>query len=162
MKHAVPDGLLTGDADEAGHVPGLFQGIHDVLRGRQIKTSKSSGYLNVQPRGSPTLWGSDPHPLTHPQNLVLAAGTGGGEVLPVAMLTVQLALLLHEPIFHQGGVAVGTGEFLRVPRQTHGYEEGTSGGRGWRKQLPLHFFSLSLGTSRMGLCQAQKQVCGQI
>lgn len=32
VKHAVPDGLLTGDADEAGHVPGLFQGIHDVLR----------------------------------------------------------------------------------------------------------------------------------
>lgn len=156
VKHAVSDGLLTGDADEAGHVPGLFQGIHDVLRGGQIKTGKSSGYLNVQPRGSSTFWGSDPHPLTHPQNLVLAAGTGGGEVLPVAMLTVQLALLLHEPIFHQGGVAVGTGEFLRVPRQTHGHEEGASGGRGWRKELPLHFFSLSLGTSWMGLRQAQK------
>lgn len=24
VKHAVSDGLLTGDADEAGHVPGLF------------------------------------------------------------------------------------------------------------------------------------------
>lgn len=73
-------------------------------------------------------------PLTHPQNLVLAAGAGGGEVLPVAMLAVQLALLLHKPIFHQGGVAVGTGEFLRVPRQTHGHEEGASGGRGRRKE----------------------------
>lgn len=43
VEHAVSDGLLTGDADEAGHVPGLLQGIHDVLRGGQIKTSKSSG-----------------------------------------------------------------------------------------------------------------------
>lgn len=66
---------------------------------------------------------------------MLAAGTGGGEVLPVAVLAVQLALLLHEAIFHQGGVAVGAGEFLRVPRQTHGHEEGASGGRAWRKEL---------------------------
>lgn len=124
----------------------------------------------MQPGGPSTFWGSDPHPLTHPQNLVLAAGTGGGEVLPVAMLTVQLALLLHEPIFHQGGAAVGTGEFLRVPGQTHGHEEGASGGRGRRKELPLHFSSLPPDTGRLGLCQAQRlyccspqaQVCGQI
>lgn len=101
---------------------------------------------------------------------MLAAGTGGGEVLPVAVLTVQLALLLHEAIFHQGGVAVGAGEFLRVPRQTHGHQEGAPGGRAWRKELPLHVFSHSLGTGKMGLCQAQKlycsspqpQLCGQI
>lgn len=69
---------------------------------------------------------------TYPQNLVLAASTGGGEVLPVAVLTVQLAFLLHEPVLRQGGVAVGTGEFLRVPGQTHGNQEGAPGGRGRR------------------------------
>lgn len=115
--------------------------------------------LGLPERPVNVLGGSHPLPLTHPQNLVLAAGTGGGEVLPVAMLTVQLALLLHEAVFHQGGVAVGTGEFLRVPRQTHGHEEGASGGRGWRKELPLHFSRLSLGTGGMGGCQGQKFYC---
>ena len=55
------------------------------------------------------------------------------------MLAVQLAFLLHKPVFHQGGVAVGTGEFLRVPRQTHGNEEGASGGRRRRQELRLRF-----------------------
>ena len=31
VKHAVSDGLLTGDADEAGHVPGLLQSVHHML-----------------------------------------------------------------------------------------------------------------------------------
>lgn len=57
------------------------------------------------------------------------------------MLTVQLAFLLHEAVFHQGGVAMGTGEFLRVPRQTHGHEEGASGGRGGTRVTFLEDFS---------------------
>lgn len=95
----------------------------------QFQSRWSSTFLVQLPSG----W------VTHPQNLVLAASTGGGEVLPVAMLAVQLAFLLHKPVFHQGGVAVGTGEFLRVPRQTHGNEEGASGGRRRRQELRLRF-----------------------
>lgn len=61
--------------------------------------------------------------MTHPQNLLLAAGAGGSEVLPVAVLAVQAALLLHEAIHCQGAVAVVAGELLGVPRHAHGDEE---------------------------------------
>lgn len=30
VKHVASDWLLAGDTDETGHVPGLFQGIHDL------------------------------------------------------------------------------------------------------------------------------------
>lgn len=49
-----------------------------------------------------------------PKNLLLATETGGSEHVLVAFCTVQLALLFHKT-FCQGGVAVSTVEFLRVP-----------------------------------------------
>lgn len=88
VKHVAPDWLLTGDTDETGHMPGLFQGIHDL-----------------------------------PQNLLVAASAGGSEELLIAFLAVHLALLLHESVVCQGGVAVRTVEFLGVPRLAHGYKE---------------------------------------
>lgn len=36
MKRVASDWLLAGRADEAGHVPGLFQGVHDLLRRRKM------------------------------------------------------------------------------------------------------------------------------
>lgn len=75
---------------------------------------------------------SEHYPLcshTHPQNLLVAAGTGGSEELLVAVFAVHLALLLHEAIVGQRGVAVGTGELLGVPRLTHGHKERAPGNR---------------------------------
>lgn len=71
---------------------------------------------------------------SHPQNLVLAAGAGGREVLAVAVLAVEAALLLHEAAHHQRGVAVVAGELLGVPRHAHRDEEGTPGGERGKKQ----------------------------
>lgn len=50
-----------------------------------------------------------------PQNLLVAAGAGGSEKLLVAAFAVHLVLLLHKSMVCQGGVAVSTVEFLRVP-----------------------------------------------
>lgn len=65
---------------------------------------------------------------SHPQDLLLATGAGGCEVLAVAVLAVEAALLLHEAAHHQRGAAVVAGELLRMPRHAHRDEEGTPGG----------------------------------
>lgn len=58
-----------------------------------------------------------------PQDFLLAAGTGGSKKLLVAIFTVNLALLLYEAAVRQGGMAVRTVEFLRVPGHAHGHKE---------------------------------------
>lgn len=63
-------------------------------------------------------WETEQYPfslLTHPQNLLVAAGAGGSKELLIATFTVHLAPLLHKSMVCQGGVAVSTVEFLRVP-----------------------------------------------
>lgn len=37
MKRVASDWEVAGRADETGHVPGLFQGIHDLLWRKDIK-----------------------------------------------------------------------------------------------------------------------------
>lgn len=37
VKHVASDWLLAGDTDETGHMPGLFQGIHDLLQRKRKK-----------------------------------------------------------------------------------------------------------------------------
>lgn len=64
---------------------------------------------------------------THPENLLLAEGAGGGEELLVAAFAVHLALLLHEAPVCQRGVAVSTVEFLGVPGHAHGHQERAPG-----------------------------------
>lgn len=59
-------------------------------------------------------------------DLGVTAGTGGGEVLAVAVLAVHVVLLLHEACVSQGHVAVVAVELLRVPRTTQSHQEGTS------------------------------------
>lgn len=61
--------------------------------------------------------------VTHSQNLLVAAGTGGSEELLIAMYAVHLAPLLHKSTVCQGGVAVRTVEFLGVPCHAHGHEK---------------------------------------
>lgn len=88
VKHVASDWLLAGNTDETGHMPGLFQSIHDL-----------------------------------PQNLLVAAATGGSKELLIAIFAVHLAPLLHKSVVCQGGVAVSTVEFLGVPRLAHGHKE---------------------------------------
>lgn len=64
---------------------------------------------------------------THPKNLLVAAGAGGSKVLLIATLAVHLATFLHKSMFCQGGVAVSTVEFLRVPWHAHGHKEWAPG-----------------------------------
>lgn len=45
VKRVAPDWLLAGDTDETGHVPGLFQGIHDLLQRRIQEINKEQ--LNI-------------------------------------------------------------------------------------------------------------------
>lgn len=42
VKRAAPDWLLASSADKTRHMPGLFQGIHDFLRGKMTKKNKLS------------------------------------------------------------------------------------------------------------------------
>lgn len=88
VKRVASDWEVAGRADETGHVPGLFQGIHDL-----------------------------------PQNLLLAAGTGGSKELLIALDTVHLVPLLHKSMVCQRGAAVSAVELLRVPCHTHGHKE---------------------------------------
>lgn len=53
--------------------------------------------------------------VTHPQDLLLAAGAGRGEELLIAVSTVHCSPLLHKARLHQRHVAVGTVKLLRVP-----------------------------------------------
>lgn len=52
---------------------------------------------------------------SHPHDLGVAAGAGGGEELLVAVLTVDAVLLLHEADVRQRGVAVVAVKLLGVP-----------------------------------------------
>lgn len=61
-----------------------------------------------------------------PHDLGVAAGTGGGEVLAVAVLAVHVVLLLHEADVSQRGVAVVAVELLRVPGAAQGHQERSS------------------------------------
>lgn len=61
-----------------------------------------------------------------PQNLLVAAGAGGGEELLVAALAVHLAPLFHKSPVCQGRVAVSAVELLGVPRHAHGHKERAS------------------------------------
>ena len=46
VERVAPDRLLAGSADETGHMPGLFQGIHDVLQ-REHKTNNEEQLVEV-------------------------------------------------------------------------------------------------------------------
>ena len=63
--------------------------------------------------------------LTDPHDLGVAAGTGGGEKLAVAVLTVNIVLFLHKTDVCQRCVAVGTVELLRMPGAAQSHQEGT-------------------------------------
>lgn len=52
---------------------------------------------------------------SHPHDLGITAGTGGGKELLVAVLAVDTVLLLHEANVSQRGVAVVAVELLGVP-----------------------------------------------
>ena len=60
---------------------------------------------------------------THPHDLGVAAGTGWGKVLAVAVLAVHAVLLLHKAVVSQRVVAVVAVELLRVPRAAQGHQE---------------------------------------
>lgn len=90
VEHVAFDWLIAGRTDETGHMPSLFQGIHDL-----------------------------------PEDLLVAACTGGSKELLIAVRTVHLPLLLYEAVIYQGGTAVSTVELLRVPGHAHGHEERT-------------------------------------
>lgn len=64
--------------------------------------------------------------VTHPQDLLLAAGAGRGKELFIAVSTVHCSPLLHKARLHQRHVAVGTVKLLRVPGHAHGHQERTS------------------------------------
>ena len=60
---------------------------------------------------------------SHPHDLGVAAGAGGGEELLVAVLTVDVVLLLHEADISQRHVAVVTVKLLGVPGPTQSHQE---------------------------------------
>lgn len=45
MKRVASDWEVAGRADETGHVPGLFQGIHDLLWRKDIKLNTFESFL---------------------------------------------------------------------------------------------------------------------
>ena len=60
---------------------------------------------------------------SHPHDLGVAAGAGGGEELLVAVLTVDVVLLLHKADVSQRHVAVVTVKLLGVPGPTQSHQE---------------------------------------
>lgn len=136
--------------DEAGVVPGVAQSFDELIPGfhgevTAVTLSAEQGdvvFLTVRlsilhveeavSKGSSTGCTHEaggvprlPQSVHYlPHDLGVAASTGGGKELLVAVLAVDAVLLLHEADISQRHVAVVTVELLGVPGPSEGHQEG--------------------------------------